>query len=40
MKFRVVARHSAEHIAKAQLTQGLTGTAVIAAVDPNNSNSA
>ena len=26
----VVARHSAEHIAKAQLTQGLTGAAVIA----------
>lgn len=36
----VVARHSAEHIAKAQLTQGLTGAAVIAAADPDNPNSA
>jgi beta-barrel assembly-enhancing protease len=32
----VVARHGAEHIAKAQLTQGLTGAAVIAASDPDN----
>lgn len=32
----VVARHSAEQIAKAQLTQGLTGAAVIAACDPNS----
>ncbi len=32
----VVARHSAEQIAKAQLTQGLTGAAVIAAYDPND----
>lgn len=32
----VIARHSAEHIAKAQLTQGLTGAAVIATYDPNN----
>jgi predicted Zn-dependent protease len=32
----VVARHSAEHIAKANLTQGLTGAVVIAAYDPNN----
>ncbi len=32
----VVARHSAEHIAKAQLTQGLTGAAVIASYDPEN----
>ena len=32
----VVGRHSAEQIAKAQLTQGLTGAAVIAACDPNN----
>jgi len=32
----VVARHSAEHIAKAQLTEGLTGAAVIAAYDPDN----
>lgn len=31
----VVARHGAEHIAKAKLTQGLTGAAVIAAYDPN-----
>jgi beta-barrel assembly-enhancing protease len=32
----VVARHAAEHIAKARLTQGLTGAAVIAMYDPNN----
>lgn len=32
----VVARHGAEHIAKAQLTQGLTGAAVMATYDPNN----
>lgn len=32
----VVARHSAEHIAKAKLTEGLTGAAVIASYDPNN----
>ncbi len=32
----VVARHSAEQIAKEQLTQGLTGAAVIASYDPNN----
>ena len=32
----VVARHGAEHIAKAQLTQGLTGAAVIATYDPND----
>lgn len=36
----VVARHSAEHIAKAQLTEGLTGAAVIAAYDPDNPSSA
>lgn len=36
----VVARHSAEQIAKTQLTQGLTGAAVIASYDPNNPNSA
>ena len=36
----VVARHSAEQIAKAQLTEGLTGAAVIAAYDPNNPSSA
>ena len=35
----VVARHSAEHIAKAQLTQGLTGAAVIASYDPDDPNS-
>ncbi|MDB5035400.1 MAG: Peptidase Ste24p [Chlorobi bacterium] len=32
----VVARHGAEHMAKAQLTQGLTGAAVLATYDPNN----
>ena len=32
----VVARHSAEHIAKAQLTESLTGAAVLAAYDPND----
>jgi predicted Zn-dependent protease len=32
----VVARHSAEQIAKQQLTQGLTGAAVLATYDPNN----
>ncbi|MGQ0600152.1 MAG: M48 family metalloprotease [Anaerolineales bacterium] len=32
----VVGRHSAEHIAKAKLTEGLTGAAVIAAYDPDN----
>lgn len=35
----VVARHSAQQIAKQQLTQGLTGAAVIAAYDPNNPRS-
>ena len=35
----VVARHSAEQIAKAQLTEGLTGAAVIATYDPNNPSS-
>ncbi len=34
----VVARHSAEQIAKAQLTEGLTGAAVMAACDPYNPN--
>jgi predicted Zn-dependent protease len=34
----VVARHSAEQIAKSQLTQGITGAAVIAACDPNSPN--
>lgn len=32
----VVHRHSAEHMAKARLTEGLTGAAVIATYDPNN----
>lgn len=35
----VVGRHGAEHIAKQQLTQGLTGAAVLASYDPNNPNS-
>lgn len=32
----VVARHSSQQIAKQQLTQGLTGAAVMAAYDPEN----
>ncbi|MCA9920098.1 MAG: M48 family metalloprotease [Anaerolineales bacterium] len=32
----VVARHSAQQIAKQELTQGLTGAAVIASYDPQN----
>jgi predicted Zn-dependent protease len=36
----VIARHSAEQIAKTRLTEGLTGAAVIAAYDPNNPSSA
>ncbi|RLT44937.1 MAG: M48 family peptidase [Chloroflexi bacterium] len=35
----VVARHSAEHMAKAKLTEGLSGAAVMAAYDPDNPNS-
>lgn len=35
----VVARHAAEQIAKAQLTEGLTGAAAVAAYDPENPNS-
>lgn len=35
----VCARHSAEHIAKARLTEGLTGAAVMATYDPSNPNS-
>ena len=35
----VVARHSAQQIAKAQLTQGLTGAVVIASYDPQDPNS-
>lgn len=32
----VIGRHSAEHMAKAKLTQGLTGAGVIATYDPRN----
>lgn len=35
----VVARHSAQRLAKQQLTQGLTGAAVLATYDPDNPNS-
>jgi predicted Zn-dependent protease len=35
----VVARHSAQQVAKQHLTQGLTGAAVIASYDPNDPNS-
>jgi predicted Zn-dependent protease len=35
----VVARHGAEHIAKQQLTEGLTGAAVLATYDPNDPSS-
>lgn len=35
----VIARHSAEQIAKQELTQGLTGAAVIASYDPENPSS-
>lgn len=35
----VVARHSAEHMAKARLTEGLSGAAVMAAYDPNDPKS-
>jgi predicted Zn-dependent protease len=35
----VVGRHGAEHLAKAQLTQGLAGAAVIAASDPDRPGS-
>lgn len=35
----VVARHGAEHMAKAKLTQGLTGAAVLATYDPSNPSS-
>ena len=35
----MVARHGAEHIAKAQLTEGLTGAAVVASYDPEHPNS-
>jgi predicted Zn-dependent protease len=36
----VVGRHSAEQVAKAKLTEGLTGAAVIATYDPQNPTSA
>ena len=36
----VVARHSAEQIAKSQLTQGLTGAAAVAVYDPDRPSSA
>jgi Putative Zn-dependent protease, contains TPR repeats len=36
----VIGRHGAEHIAKQQLTQGLTGAAVLATYDPNDPRSA
>lgn len=35
-----VARHSAQQIARQQLTQGLTGAVIIASYDPENPNSA
>ena len=35
----VIERHGAEHLAKAQLTQSLTGAAVIATYDPGDPNS-
>jgi predicted Zn-dependent protease len=35
----VVARHSSQQIAKQQLTQGLTGAAVLATYDPDSPNS-
>lgn len=35
----VVARHSAQQIAKAQLTEGLTGAVVVASYDPQDPNS-
>ena len=38
--FHVVGRHSAEQAARAQLSDGLTGAAVMAAYDPNNPSSA
>jgi predicted Zn-dependent protease len=35
----VIARHSAEHLAKARLTEGLTGAVIIASYDPDNPRS-
>ena len=35
----MVARHGAENMAKARLTQGLTGAAVLATYDPNDPSS-
>lgn len=37
--FHVVGRHSAEQAARAQLSDGLTGAAVMATYDPNNPSS-
>ncbi len=38
MTGHVVARHSTEHIARSQLTQGFSGAAILAACDPNSPN--
>lgn len=38
--FHVVGRHSAEQAARAQLSEGLTGAAVLATYDPNDPSSA
>ena len=35
----VIARHSSQQMAKQQLTQGLTGAAVMATYDPDNPSS-
>jgi predicted Zn-dependent protease len=35
----VIERHSAQQLAKSQLTEGLTGAAVVASYDPNNPRS-
>lgn len=35
----VIERHGAQHLAKEQLTQGLSGAAVLASYDPNNPRS-
>src|SRR5262249_2745619 len=35
----VIERHGAQHLAKARLTEGLTGAAVIATYDPHNPRS-
>lgn len=36
----VIGRHGAEHIAKQQLSQGLTGALILSTYDPNNPSSA